>query len=110
MALLRSLFRLFPTGAVALEDFHTEVVGYVMGSLPDSTVAWLHEIGATEIVKADKVIVTTQEELSALEGHVTGSRPDIAIRLSKDRERELVYIESKIGSTEGNRQLDRYLD
>jgi hypothetical protein len=110
MALLRSLFRLFPSGAVALEDFHTEVAAHVMQSLPEATLAWLREIGATNMTRADDVIVTTQEKLSALELHATGSRPDIAIRLAKDGERELIYVESKIGANEGTRQLDRYVD
>jgi hypothetical protein len=110
MPLLRSLFRLFPTGAVALEDFHTEVAAHVMGSLPDATLSWLREISATKLTTVDEVIVTTQEELSALELHATGSRPDIAIRLAKDGKRELIYLESKIGATEGNRQLSRYAE
>lgn len=110
MPLLRSLLRLFPAGAVPLEDFHTEVVAHVMRSLPDQTLSWLRDIGATTMTRGDEFIITTQEELSALELHATGSRPDIAIRLVKNGERELIYIESKVGSHEGHQQLSRYLD
>jgi PD-(D/E)XK nuclease superfamily protein len=110
MSLLRSLFRLAPSGTVSLEDFHTEIAAYVMRSLRDETLDWLREIRATSTTDPDDVIVTTQEELPALELHATGSRPDIAIRLAKNGERELIYIESKIGSAEGYQQLSRYLD
>lgn len=110
MPLLRSLLRLFPAGAVPLEDFHTEVAAHVMKSLPDQTLTWLREIGATSVSGVDELVVTTQEELSALELHATGSRPDIAIRFAKGGERGLIYIESKVGSHEGHEQLSRYLD
>src|SRR4051812_36396364 len=108
MPLLRSLLRLFPAGAVPLEDFHTEVAAHVMRTLPDQTLSWVREIGATTITRADEFVVTTQEELSSLELHSSGSRPDIAIRIAAKGERELIYIESKIGSHEGHQQLDRY--
>ena len=110
MPLLRSLLRLFPAGAVPLEDFHTEVAAHVMRSLPDQTLRWLREIGATTMTRADEFVVSTQEELSPLELHATGSRPDIAIRIATNGERELIYIESKVGSHEGLQQLSRYLD
>jgi hypothetical protein len=110
MPLFRSLLRLAPSGAISLEDFHTEVSAHVMKSLPAETLHWLREIGATSMKACDDFIVTTQEELSALEFHASGSRPDIAIRLAKNGEREIIYIESKIGSAEGYQQLTRYLD
>jgi len=110
MSLFRSLFRLAPQGAVSLEDFHTEIAAHVMRSLRDETLNWLREIRVTSMTGCDDFVVTTQEELSALELHTTGSRPDIAIRLAKNGERELIYIESKIGSVEGYQQLSRYLD
>jgi hypothetical protein len=110
MSLFRALLRLAPSGAVSLEDFHTEIAAHVMGSLRDNTLHWLREIRATSMTDPDDFIVTTQEELSALQLHESGSRPDIAIRLAKNSERELIYIESKIGSAEGYQQLARYLD
>lgn len=100
MSLFLSLFRLAPGGAVSLEDFHTEIAAHIMRSLPDETLNWLREIGATSMTGFDDFVVTTQEELSALEFHESGSRPDIAVRLAKNGERELIYIESKIGSVE----------
>ncbi len=108
MSLFRSLFGLFPTHAVALEDFHTEVVAFVLQRLPDATLGWLKEIGATKLSSIDDLVVSTQEELTALDTHATGSRPDIAVRLSKDSDREIIFIESKVGAKEGALQLQRY--
>jgi hypothetical protein len=78
MGLFQSLFRLFPSGSAALEDFHSEITAHVVQSAPELTLDWLKEVGATTFVSAD-VLVQTQEELIALEAHATGSRPDIRI-------------------------------
>jgi len=93
-----------------LEDFNTEIVAAVLAHSKPHALAWLRSEGLTAIVDPDEVSVTTQEELEALEDHVTGSRPDLAIRLTKNGQTELIYIESKIGSSEGASQLERYAD
>jgi hypothetical protein len=110
MSLFKALFRLFPADSVQLEDFNTEIVAHVLQSDPNSTLAWLRDIDATSLSDVDALIVSTQEDLDALEMHQSGSRPDISIRLRNDQHRELIYIESKVGSIEGDQQLRRYAE
>ena len=76
---------------------------------PDVTLAWLRDLGATELTSAE-LLVQTQEDLPALDTHDTGSRPDIAIRLSDGNRSEIIFIESKVGSKEGDRQISRYIE
>jgi hypothetical protein len=60
---------------------------------------------------ADEVAGGTQQKLEAMEGlHSAGSRPDIMIRIRKGSRIEVVFIESKVGSAEGDRQLSKYMD
>jgi hypothetical protein len=57
-----------------------------------------------------KHFISTQESFEALDCHFSGSRPDIFIELSNDTEKELIFIECKIGSEEGQNQLQRYAE
>jgi len=54
------------------------------------------------------VSVTTQERFVALEENQPGSRVDMVIRLSGNDQRQIVFIESKIDSTENPGQLPKY--
>lgn len=109
MSLFQSLFRVFPAGSGSLEDFHTEIVGQILRSLPAEAAGWLHEIGATD--RADFALsVTTQEDLEALAAHASGSRPDLRLCLQRGDETQLIFIESKVGSSEGREQLRRYAE
>lgn len=110
MSLFSSLYGFIPSSNSCLEDFHTEIVVHVLNALPEQALRWLNSLGATDITEPDEFVVHTQEELNALATHSFGSRPDIAVRLAKGGRREIVYIESKVGSSEGANQLSRYLD
>jgi hypothetical protein len=110
MSLFTSLLRVFPNASGELEDFHTEIVAHVLQSIPEETIRWLRDIGATNLPETDEMIVRTQEDLEALDMHSSGSRPDISIRLRRDALHQLIFLESKIGASEGNEQLRRYAE
>ena len=110
MSLFDHLRRLYRKDKFQLEDFHTEIVAQVLRDSPAMTMSWLRALGVTQLSDTDDITVATQEEFEALEGHATGSRPDIAIRLSHGDRTELILIESKVGAKEGPDQLKRYAE
>ncbi len=111
MSLFGKLIRLRSDERCPLEDFLTEIVANVLANDLTLTLAWLRALGITNICKADKITVTTQVNLSAIAGkHDVGSRPDIEIRLSDEGVHEIVFVESKVGSSESDGQLQRYMD
>ena len=110
MSLFDQLRRLYRKDKFPLEDFHTEIVAQVLRDSPRLTLSWLRALGVTQLSDTDDITVATQEDFEALEGHATGSRPDIAIRLSHGDSVELVLIESKVGAKEGPDQLKRYAE
>jgi hypothetical protein len=74
MSLFKALLKLFPAGSVQLEDFNTEIVAHVLQRDPISTLAWLKDINVTSLSDMDALIVSTQDDLEALEMHQSGSR------------------------------------
>src|SRR5262245_24423231 len=110
MNLFSRLRRLHPQHRFPLEDFHTEIVAQVLRESTPLTLAWLRDVEATSLVAADTVSIDTQERFAALAGHDVDSRPDIAIRLFAGSRKELILVESKIDSSAGWTQLERYLD
>lgn len=95
-----------------LEDIHSEIVAQVLRDSIELTLAWLKDIGATNL-RTDQVYsckVTTQAHYPALNGHKVNSRPDIVIQLASRSGRQLIFVESKIGSAAGDDQLERYAD
>src|SRR4051812_42290936 len=115
MSLFSKLIRL---GLSDAEDYLTEVVAHVMAAAPTAACAWLRSLHCTMATTVDEWVVNTQEELPPLESHEgVGSRPDMTFRLSGGSRRELIYLESKVGSKEGLaggvaglNQLQRYAD
>ena len=118
---MTSLFgRLLPlfVGARRVEDLFTEAVARLFERRPDVCLGWLDElavIAASDEEQPRRVRVSTQKIFVALDGHETGSRPDLIVeicRASEDDESEpyteIVMFESKIGSVEGEDQLKRY--
>ena len=69
----------------------------------------MRRVGATTLEKA-KINIATQETFEKLDGHSTASRPDISIRLEANGKTELIFVESKLPSTQGVDQLQRYAD
>ncbi|WP_215610824.1 PD-(D/E)XK nuclease family protein [Leptothoe spongobia] len=99
----------FQTGSIPLEDFFTEIVAFWFESNPNFLHAWLQHVHALD----EKDIyshVDTQKSFPALEHHTKDSRPDMVIELVGDTCQDIVFLESKIGSSEGGNQLQRYAE
>jgi hypothetical protein len=110
MSLFKQLEMLYRPDRFQREDFHTEIVAQVLRNSDDLTFAWLRSLHVTRFKEADNIRITTQETFGKLPGHSTDSRPDITIRVLADGERELIFIESKLDSTQGSDQLTRYAE
>lgn len=110
-----------------VEDFFTEIFAHLLSAYPDLCLAWLNQSGALPINENYRHInIRTQQSFGALEDHQHSSRPDVVIELSEsllveavDDQRldeaqipltDIVFVESKIGSREGEDQLLRYAE
>lgn len=100
----------FKTENIPLEDFFTEIVAALFSSEKKLLYSWLKYINVFEIEANLNVDVSTQQSFDALKHHGKSSRPDIVIELVGDGFQDLIFIESKIGSSEGEDQLQRYAE
>ncbi|MCW5312583.1 hypothetical protein GTQ43_01545 [Nostoc sp. KVJ3] len=93
-----------------LEDFFTEIVAYFLSLNNHILIDWLkyHSIISDENYSSIKI--STQQEHKRLETHTQDSRLDIVVELSDGLNTDVICIESKIGSTEGWRQLEKYAE
>lgn len=111
MSLFGKLIQLHSDKHRRLEDYHTEIVAHVLASDSELTLRWLRKLRVTELDDADEIAVSTQQEFKPIEGlHSFGSKPDIMIWVRKGSRIEVVFIESKVGSEEGQGQLSKYMD
>ncbi len=118
-SLLGRLLPLF-IGARRVEDLFTEAVARLFERRPELCLSWLDELALiTPVSGKDQryVRVTTQKSFVALDEHGSGSRPDLIVEVHRGIEDaesessiEVVMIESKIGSVEGEDQLERYAE
>lgn len=116
-SLLGRLLPLF-TGARRVEDLFTEAVARLFERRPELCLSWLEDLDVIAPVSEGDhryLRVTTQKSFVALEEHDSGSRPDLIVEVYRSVEDpelespvEVVVIESKIGSWEGQDQLKRY--
>ena len=60
-----------------------------------------------DVVAGSKIRIRTQETFEKLPGHSMDSRPDVVIRLVAAGKTELIFIESKLPSKQGEDQLAR---
>ncbi len=109
MSLFSDLRRLYRTERYLVEDPHTEIVAQVLRNSDALTLAWLKWLKVTSLDQP-QVEITTQERFEILPGHSSASRPDITIRLNAGGNTELIFIESKVPSTQGEDQLQRYAE
>ena len=126
MSVLSRLLR-FHGGTVRLEDYFTEIFAHLLSIYPDLCLAWLSQSGVLpNNGKYSHIRITTQRAFGALDAHRHSSRPDVVIELSEgfspevahdERSgevpvppRDVVFVESKIGSREGDDQLKRYAE
>jgi hypothetical protein len=109
MSLFDELRRLYRKDKFEMEDFHTEIVAQVLRNSPEFTIKWLRGIGAVDLQMPTVISIKTQERFAALEEDQPGSRVDMVIRLKSDSDvRQIVFVESKIDSTENPGQLAKY--
>lgn len=110
MSLFQEIRRLSTVERDQLEDVLTEIVAAVLRRSPELALSWLKGIGATELESVDAMRVTTQERFEQLDGHDSESRIDLVIRLEGGGRKQIVFIESKVGSEQGEGQLRRYAE
>jgi PD-(D/E)XK nuclease superfamily len=109
MSLFSRLLKLH-NGNTPLEDFFTELVAYLFSTNKEILYAWLKNL---ELINTDAdldAFISTQQTFERLSHHFSDSRPDIIIELVDGNNRDIIFIESKIGSSEGCNQLQRYAE
>jgi hypothetical protein len=93
-----------------LEDYFTELVAYLLQDAPEILTALLRRFELTKLPEPVLATIATQVSYERLNEHEMDSRPDLVIKLQAENTQGLVFIESKIGSTEGPKQLRRYAE
>lgn len=93
-----------------LEDFFTEIFAYLIQDAPDVLGAFVFRFKLTQLQLPVMASVSTQVSYDRLETHDMDSRPDIVVRIESEGRHGLVFIESKIASKEGYKQLQRYAE
>jgi len=92
------------------EDFFTEIVAYFLSLNNDILLGWLKHHSILSDDNYSSIKISTQQEHKRLETHTEDSRLDIVVELSDGLNTDVIFIESKIGSTEGWRQLEKYAE
>lgn len=93
-----------------VEDFFTEIIAYFFSVNKDILIAWLKSNSIITEDNYSSINISTQKYYKPLPHHDRGSQPDIVIELSNDSRTDVIFIESKIGSTEGWHQLENYAE
>src|SRR4028119_617584 len=97
MSLFSRLLKL-NTGSIRLEDFFTEIVAYLFSINKEILYTWLEYSNLLDTSTCLDAYISTQRSFAPLDIHITGSRPDIVIELVHETHRDIIFIESKIGS------------
>ncbi|MEH2439953.1 PD-(D/E)XK nuclease family protein [Nostoc sp.] len=92
------------------EDFFTEIVAYFLSLNNDILLGWLKHHSIISDDNYSSIKISTQQEHKGLESHPDDSRLDIAVELSTGLNTDVIFIESKIGSKDGNNALRKYAD
>jgi PD-(D/E)XK nuclease superfamily len=108
MSLFCQLLNLHANGNIPLEDFFTELVAYLFKTNKAILYNWLRDLGLE--TKYSDAHISTQREFKPLLGHPGASRLDLVIELIDGDERDIIFIESKVGSKESDGQLKRYAE
>jgi PD-(D/E)XK nuclease superfamily len=109
MSLFRKLLNLH-SASQPLEDFFTEIVAYFFSTNKDILIAWLKHNSIITDESYTNIKISTQQEYKRLPNHKQDSRPDLVVELSNGIDTDIIFIESKIGSKEGEGQLKRYAE
>ncbi|MEJ6482024.1 PD-(D/E)XK nuclease family protein [Nostoc punctiforme UO1] len=109
MSLFTNLLNLH-SGSKPLEDFFTEIVAYFFSLNNDILLGWLKHHSIISDDNYSSIKISTQQEHQALANHTEDSRLDIVVELSTGLNTDVLFIESKICSTEIPGQLKKYAD
>ncbi|MBN3890258.1 MAG: PD-(D/E)XK nuclease family protein [Nostoc sp. JL31] len=109
MSLFTNLLNLH-SGNKPREDFFTEIVAYFLSLKKDILIDWLKHHSIISDDNYSSVKISTQQEHKRIESHTEDSRLDIVVELSTGLTTDVIFIESKIGSTAGWGQLEKYAD
>ncbi|MEH2282815.1 MAG: PD-(D/E)XK nuclease family protein [Nostoc sp.] len=109
MSLFSNLLNLH-LGNKPREDFFTEIVAYFLSLNNDILLDWLKHHSIIGDDKYSSIKISTQQEHQALAIHTEDSRLDIVVELSTGLSTDVIFIESKIGSTEIPGQLEKYAE
>jgi hypothetical protein len=109
MSLFNRLLKLH-NGNTPLEDFFTELVAYLFSTNKEILYVWLKYLDLLDTEADLDTYTSTQQTFERLSHHFSDSRPDIIIELVDGTNRDIIFIESKIGSSEGCNQLQRYAE
>ncbi|MBC1218524.1 PD-(D/E)XK nuclease family protein, partial [Nostoc sp. UCD120] len=109
MSLFSNLLNLH-SGNKPLEDFFTEIVAYFLSLNNGILIDWLKHHSIISDDNYSSIKISTQQEHKGLESHTEDSRLDIVVELSTGLNTDVIFIESKIGSTEIPGQLKKYAD
>jgi hypothetical protein len=109
MSLFSNLLNLH-SGNKPLEDFFTEIVAYFLSLNNDILIDWLKHHLIISDDNYSSIKISTQQEHKRLETHTEDSRLDIVVELSDGLNTDVIFIESKVGSRDGNNSLKKYAD
>jgi PD-(D/E)XK nuclease superfamily len=109
MSLFNRLLKLH-NGSTPLEDFFTELVAHLFSTNKEILYDWLKYLDLIDTDADLDAYISTQQTFERLSHHFSDSRPDIIIELVDGNNRDIIFIESKIGSSEGCNQLQRYAE
>ncbi|MEH2410612.1 PD-(D/E)XK nuclease family protein [Nostoc sp.] len=109
MSLFSNLLNLHSTSK-PLEDFFTEIVAYFLSLNNDIFIDWLKHHSILSDDNYSSIKISTQQEHKGLESHTEDSRLDIVVELSTGLTTDVIFIESKIGSKDGNNALRKYAE
>ncbi|MEH1968051.1 PD-(D/E)XK nuclease family protein [Nostoc sp.] len=109
MSLFTNLLNLH-SGTKPREDFFTEIIAYFLSLNNDILLDWLKHHSIISNDNYSSIKISTQQEHQALAIHTEDSRLDIVVELSTGLNTDVIFIESKIGSTEIPGQLKKYAE
>src|ERR1700741_1655791 len=87
------------------EDYFTEIIGHLFAERPGLFYNWLEELG---ISMPDRTVVPNIHAQKQFRAGSQAGRYDLFIEIDQLGWRQLVAIESKIRSSEGKHQLQKY--
>ncbi|MEH2241947.1 PD-(D/E)XK nuclease family protein [Nostoc sp.] len=109
MSLFTNLLNLH-SGNKPREDFFTEIIAYFLSLNNHVLINWLKYHSILSDDNYSSIKISTQQEHKRLETHTEDSKLDIVVELSNGLNTDAIFIESKVGSKDGNNALKKYAE